>query len=144
MPIARNIIQSVRPAYGIGFERERRVGPVKYALGVCQGLGVGLTGEAYEEARNISRWCDMGMVKQVWREGLLRDVYAWNFLTGPQLAKPVSRVPLERWIQQGAGRGKISSFCDGVSLWELNKSEVPQVRAALLQARAIFDWKAYS
>src|SRR5262245_62094906 len=54
LPVAQKIVQSVRPIYGIGFKRELRLGPVKYALGVCQGLGVGLTGEAYEEARNIS------------------------------------------------------------------------------------------
>jgi hypothetical protein len=81
LPVAQKLVKGVRPIYGIGFRRELRLGPVKYALGICQGLGAGLTGEAYEEARNISRWCDIGMVKQVYREGLLRGVYPWNFPT---------------------------------------------------------------
>lgn len=144
LPVAQKVVQSVRPAYGIGFKRELRLGPVMFALGVCQGLGVGLTGEAYEEARNISRWCDMGMMKQVYRKGLLRDVYPWNFLTGPQLAKPVGGVPLERWIQQSAERGKVDPLCDGVSLWEVAEAHLPAVRRALHQAGVIFDWRKFS
>jgi hypothetical protein len=144
LPIAQEIIQSVRPAYGIGFKRELSLGPVKYALGVCQGLGVGLTGEAYEEARNISRWCDIGMVKQVYRDGLLRDVYSWNFLTQPQLAKSVGSTTLELWIEQDGRRGVIALLSEGVSLWEVDEAHIPSIRQILHQAGVIFDWRRYS
>jgi hypothetical protein len=144
LPVAQKLVQSVRPVYGIGFKRELRLGPVMFALGVCQGLGVGLTGEAYEKARHISRWCDMGMVKQVYREGLLRDVYPWNFLTQPQLDKSVGGVPLEQWVRKDAQRGTLGPFCGGVSLWELDEPHLPAVRQSLHHAGVIFDWRKYS
>ncbi len=144
LPVARALAQEMKPSYGIGYTRDHRLGPAMYAIGICQGLGVGLTGDAYEEARSISRWCDLGMVKQVYRGGVLRDVYPWNFLTQPQLSRLVGGVPLERWVRQEAGRGAITSFCDGVSLWEVNETDLPQVRAALRQAGAIFDWRTHS
>lgn len=144
LPLARTLAQVLKPAYGIGFTREHRLGPELYAVGICYGGDDVPTGEAYEEARNISRWCDMGMVKQVYREGLLRDVYPWNFLTQPQLTKPVGGVPLERWIQQSMERGKIGPLCDGVVLWEVAEAHLPAVRLALYKAGVIFDWRKYS
>jgi len=143
LPVARKIIENVRPAYGIGFKRELGLGPVWYALGVCYGGDPVPTGEAYEEERNISRWCDMGRVKQVYREGLLRDVYPWNFLTQTQLTKEVGGVLLEQWIRQDARRGTLSPLCDGVSLWEVGEAHLPAVRQALHQAGTIFDWRKY-
>jgi hypothetical protein len=143
LPVAQKIVESVRPAYGIGFKRELRLGPVMYALGVCQGLGVGLTGEAYEEARNISRWCDMGMVKQVYREGLLRDVCPWNFLTQPQLHRPVGGKSLEQWIGQDRSRGSLSPVVENVVLWEVEESRIPELRRSLHEAGVIFDWRKH-
>jgi hypothetical protein len=143
LPVAHKLIRGVRPAYGIGFKRELHLGPVMYAMGVCQGLGVGLTGDAYEQARNISRWSDLGMVEEVYREGLLRDVYPWNFLTQPQLTKPVGGVPLEHWIRRDTTWGILSPLRGGVFLWEVDEAHVPAVQLALHQAGAIFDWRKY-
>lgn len=144
LPVARTLARELKPSYGIGYTRDHRLGPAMYAIGICQGLGVGLTGDAYEEARTISRWCDLGMVRQVYRAGVLRDVYPWNFLTEPQLSRPVGGVPLERWVREAAGRGTITSFCGDMSLWEVNESDLSEVRAALRQAGVIFDWRTYT
>jgi hypothetical protein len=84
------------------------------------------------------------MVKQVFREGLLRDVYPWNFLTLPQLTRQVRGIALEQWIQRDARRGKLGLLCDGVSLWEVAEANIPEIRQELRQAHVIFDWRKYS
>lgn len=141
--VVEGIIRSVRPAYGIGFKRELALGPVWYALGVCYGGDPVPTGEAYEEGRNISRWCDTGMAEQVYRQGLLRDVYPWNFLTQPQLDRSIARTSLEQWIRQDRGRGSLSPLVEGVVLWEVQETRIPELRRSLHEAGAIFDWRKY-
>src|SRR5262245_12618661 len=82
---AEEVVRLLRPEYGIAYQMPHFLAPDMYAFGIGQQLGTILTGEAYEEARNRSRWLDMGMVQSVWRAGVIRDVYPWNFLTAPQL-----------------------------------------------------------
>lgn len=142
LPLAQMLVQELKPAYGIGYQMEHRDGPEVYVFGMGYGSEI-LKGEAYEEARNRARWGDIGMVEQVWREGLLRDVYPWNFLTRPQLTRPIGKVSLEQWIRQDARRGRLSPLCDGVFLWEVDDANIPDIRRALRQAGAIFDWRTY-
>jgi hypothetical protein len=144
LPIARTLVQILKPAYGIGFTREHRLGPELYAVGICYGGDDVPIGEAYEEARNVSRWCDVGMARQVHRDGLLRDVYLWNFLTQPQLARSVVGVPLEQWVKQDARRGTIDLLGYGVSLWKVDDAQISAVREPLSQAGLIFDWRKHS
>lgn len=143
LAFTRTMMESVHPAYGIGFARPLHLGPIKYALGICQGLGVGLTGDAEDEARNISRWCDTGMVKQVYRDGLLREVYRWNFLNRSQLSKQIGGLSLEQWIRQGVCRGKLHPSFAGLSCWEVSEGDIPAIRQALRHAGTIFDWRNY-
>jgi hypothetical protein len=142
LPLARTLAEEVKPAYGFGYRRAHRDGPEVYMLGIGYG-GEILSGEAYEEACNMARWGDIAMPKQVYREGLLRDVYPWNFLTRPQLTRKVGKVTLEQWIRQDARRGKLSALCDGVSFWEVVEANIPDVRHELRQAGVIFDWRTY-
>jgi hypothetical protein len=142
LPVARSLAQGLKAAYGIGYRMEHRLGPEWDVVGVGYG-GEILTGEAYEEARNRARWGDMAMPKQLYREGLLRDVYPWNFLTRPQLVRQVGSMPLEGWIREDASRGTLSALCEGVSLWEVGEGNIPDVRRALRQAGVIFDWRSY-
>jgi hypothetical protein len=147
LPLAQTLAQDSKPMYGIGYTRPHRLGPAMYAIGICQGLGPGgygvdLTEAEREEADSISRWGD-GLAGQVWRDGLLRDVYPWNFLTKPQFTKPVGGVPLEQWIRQDTRRGTLGPLCEGVSLWEVGEAHLPAVRQALHQAGVIFDWRKY-
>jgi hypothetical protein len=102
------------------------------------------TGEVYEVARSVSRWCDMGMVKQVYQAGLLRDVYLWNFLNSAQLSTLIGGVPLKEWIPQAAGRGKISPFNGGLVFWEVDEADLGQVRTELQKGGAIFNWRKWT
>lgn len=143
LPVAHNIINNLHPIYGIGYKRKLELGPVKYALGICQGLEIGLTGEAYDEARNISRWCDMGMVKQVYRKGLLRDVYPWNFLTHLHLDWNINGKSLKQWISQEDNHGYLIPIIEGEFLWEVKETHIPELRRILHDQGRIFDWKKH-
>jgi hypothetical protein len=147
LPIARQIAHFMKPQYGIGYTRSHRKGPMMYAVGICQGLGpdgygVGLIGAEREEADSISWWGD-GMSERVWEKGILRDVYPWCFLTEPQLRKSVNGVPLEDWVRRGKRRGTLNSLCEGVSLWEVDESDIPIVRALLRDEDVLFDWRKH-
>jgi hypothetical protein len=143
LPVAHKIVQNLRPAYGLAFNRELALGPVWYALGVCYGGDPVPTGAAYDEALNISRWCDTGMAKKVYRHGLLRDVYPWNFLTQSQLDLKVEGLPLQEWIQKQDCRGLLSQLTDDMFLWELTEEQIPEVRKVLWAEDAIFDWRKF-
>lgn len=148
LPFAQKIIQDVKPAYGIGYKRDHRLGPAMYAIGICQGLGpggygVGLTEAEQAEADSISRWGD-GMTARVWQDGILRDVYPWNFLTRPQLVRPVGGKSLEQWIGQDGSRGTLSPVAENVLLWEVEEARIPDLRLTLHEAGVIFDWRKQS
>jgi hypothetical protein len=145
LPLARRIVEAVKPGYGIGYTRDHRLGPELYAVGICKGLGpsgngVGLSQAERDEAENISFWTN-GMGAHVWRQGLLRDVYPWNFLTQSHLDRSVDGIPLRRWIEQNVQRGTLSSLSDGVLLWEVPEDDLTLVRERLHASNAIFNWK---
>ena len=139
LPLARRLMCEVKPEYGIGYERLRRLGPAFYAIGVCQGIG--LAKADYEEGLRISRWAD-AVRACIWRRGLLRDVYLWNFLTASQLSMNVDGVPLERWIEQNPNRGTLAPV-GTMFLWAVDEQWIPSVREQLDRAGLIFDWKRH-
>lgn len=143
LPAAKRIVECLRPSYGIGFERSLALGPVFYALGICYGGDPVPSGDAYEEGRTISRWSNIGMHEQVYRQGLLRYVYRWNFLTQPQLDRNVGETSLAKWVDADPERGVLSIISDGVWLWEVQQDQLEQVRDQLHDAGAIFDWRKY-
>jgi hypothetical protein len=142
LPIAQNIIHTLKPAYGIGYICEHKSGPSLYAIGIGQG-GEHLSGKAYEQALHRARWGDLGMIRQVYREGIIRDVYQWNFLTSPQLEAKINGISLQGWIQQDEQRGYLSYLNGGVWLWEVTESNILTVRSSLWNAGIIFNWKNY-
>jgi len=143
-PVANTIVRAALPAYGIGYTRALKLGPIKYALGLCQGLDDVLTGELYEQARHISRWSDVGMSNQVYRQGLLRDVYPFNFLTSSQLTAPCNGVTLEQWIRGDDKRGTLTAFEEDVWLWAIDESLIQHCHDQLWSAGAIFDWRRHA
>jgi hypothetical protein len=143
LPIARRLVSELKPSYGIGYKKKHQLGPEFYAGGICYGGQHISSGADYEEAKSISRWCDLGMVKRVYVEGLLRDVYPWNFLTQSHLAKTVDGTPLWHWIQRDRSRGSLNSVGEGVCLWEVSDTEIPKVRTVLSNADVIFNWRKY-
>lgn len=134
LPIVRTLVGPLNPAYGTGFFRDHRRGPESYVVGINRG---GLTESVadVEEKRKVSFWV-FGMDKQVWRQGLLRDVYPWNFLTRPHLEKQVSGLSLEDWVRQDTRRGSLIPL-GGTTLWEVSPPELAEVKQVLWDAGAI-------
>lgn len=143
--VARTVVAHFSPDYGIGFSRERRLGPAFYALGMnytCGGDKLVFSGPLYEEKVRISSWTD-GMELHVYRDGLLRDVYPHNFLTSPQLSRRVAGVPLQTWIEQEPSRGRLAAFEGDMSIWSVEQSAIPRIREVLLKEGMLFDAQTY-
>jgi hypothetical protein len=99
--------------------------------------------EEREEGLRVARWCDIGMDREVYRDGLIRDVYPWSFLTKPQLSRLVGKITLQKWIEQDAARGKLTAMPNGVLLWEVEESRIAGIRKELDEAGVIFDWRKF-
>jgi hypothetical protein len=137
-PVAREVAELLKPVYGIGYTRSHRLDPGFYAIGTNFDPG-DLTEEELEEQEWIGTWGETLFEDQVYRKGILRDVYPWNFLTRPHLTKKVGGVPLERWIRQNPRRGTLSEFGRGMHFWEVARKDIPKVRQTLRQAGLILE-----
>jgi len=138
LDIAHAVVQHLKPCYGIGYQRNRRLGPSFYALGINYGTQGVFSGPEYEEKVRISSWIE-GMSQHVYRQGLLRDVYPYNFLTEAHLFRNVAGLPLNEWIQKDSGRGRLVPFSGNMSLWSVDQVAIPQVCEDLHREGIIFD-----
>jgi len=135
--LAARLVDVARPAYGIGFRRGHRLGPASYAAGLVQGLEP--IGWQDIEALNISFWNDARR-ERVWEQGIIRDVYPWNFLSASQLARSVGPLTLEDWIAQDSERGHLTPLSQGITLWELDHGALTPIRRELWREDVIFNW----
>ena len=138
LPVARMVAGMLKPVYGIGFARAHRLDPTCYAIGLNFDPG-DLTDEEEAEQDWIGTWGETLFEEQVYRKGILRDVYRWNFLTRPHLKKRVGGGPLDQWIRKGPRRGTLGEFGRGMHLWEVPAKDTPKVRRALLAAGLILE-----
>jgi hypothetical protein len=138
LPVAREVAAILKPVYGIGYTRAHKLDPSGYAIGANIDRGE-LTGRALEEENEIAAWSETLFTDHVYRKGILRDVYRWNFLTRPHLTKKVGGVPLDRWIRQNARRGTLGEFGRGLHFWEVAAKDIPAVRQTLRKAGLILE-----
>lgn len=136
--LAATLVDTLSPEYGIAYSRPLRNGPTLFALGVNAGGPIVARGEEYERRVHVSAWGSTGIIDRVYRQGLLRDVYSWNFLTEPQLRRNVVGSSLEKWICENPIRGRLNSFANNVCLWEVEEPRLSHVRDCLQNAGAIF------
>lgn len=144
LPIALNIIDLIRPQYGIAYYREWMLSPYYYALGMPQGLGRDIgpdSPEVQSEIENISRWGDVLFESKVYSDGLIRDVYPWNFLSTPALNRTIDGIPLMKWIESDKSRGVLKPLSQGVILWEVAQANISNVRKVLWNADIIYKWR---
>jgi hypothetical protein len=135
MSLLRSLVSIYNPKYGIGFERERRLGPDSYCVGLAQGLRS--SGSEYEEAINITRWGMRGIQDRVFERGVLRDVYRWNLINSTHLARNLSGgIDLKSWIR--AGHGQLDGMTSDTWLWTIEPEDIPGIRETLTQAQLIF------
>jgi len=143
LPVARKLIKHLCPEYGIGYVRRHDQGPAMYAIGINQGGDI-TDGEDYDAELAISRWSDAIAEERVWRQGIIRDVYLWNFLTRPQLDRSVGQISLERWIEKDSRRGVLKPLEKDVILWEVEESNIAEVRQKLWDHDVIYNWRGES
>jgi hypothetical protein len=136
-------VKNLKPAYGIGFHRNHDLGPSFYIGGTVYGSGLQETPASYEEGLTIGRWGTIGMLEEVYKQGIIRDVYPQNYLSAPQLSKPVGKKTLQDWIVSDSSRGTLEKLDDRMMLWKVPDRRIKPIREELWSAGVIFDWKAY-
>ena len=141
--LVSSCVSNLNPAYGIGFHRNHDQDPWFYAAGMNFSSGGQGTADKYEEALTVSRWGDLGMVEEVYKQGILRDVYLHNYLSEPQLARRIGKQTLKEWISQVPSRGTLTKLVDRMMLWKVDAEQIGFVREELWKANAILNWKDY-
>lgn len=136
LPFTRDLAQDLNARYGIGYSRSAELGPIFYAIGLVMGLGE--TGLEDVEGDHIGFWADAKRIG-VWEQGLLRDVYPWNFLNEAQLSRPVGGVPFADWIRAAPGRGTLEAFGE-MNFWEVPEEDIRALRRTLWLEGNIFHW----
>lgn len=94
--LAASLFGALRPEYGFGHQLPSSRGPEYHAIGFIVGWDRGPEDrrEWRCDAHNRDLWRFAGMKLRQFRAGFLRDVYPWNFLTAPMLARKVEGAPL--------------------------------------------------
>lgn len=135
-------ISKLKPVYGIAYQRDHDKGPPFYATGVNYGLNVAPSAEEWEDGANIQAWGDVGMAKEVYKQGILRDVYTYNYLSEPHLTRRVGTETLQHWISADSSRGRLIKLNDRMMLWNVPVPQIRSIRERLWSAGIVFDRKA--
>lgn len=146
LTLAVQCISAINAAYGIGFQMDHGRGPPFYAGGV--NYQSHLYGPPVcapdEDAERVSDWGTIGLPDEVYREGLLRDVYPWNFLTGPHVRRRLHGCHLLDWIARDPARGVARAISDNAWLWQVPQANLVDVHNVLWEAGLIFDRKRHT
>lgn len=138
-----DLASSLRPAYGIVYFMERMQGPTLYAIGLNYASSIDAAVAQTQEKENITKWGDIGMTDEVYRMGLMRGLYPYNFLNETQLNMPVGEYSLKEWISKDPQRrGQLSEFGE-LTLWKIGDLHIAKIGHELRKHNVIFDWKVY-
>lgn len=136
LSISTIVVKTLAPSYGFGFQREMRLGPTMYVAGLVQGLQP--WGDERPEGEKIEAW-KIGIKNKVYEQGLLRDVYPWNFLTDLQLGRQIDGKSLKQWIETHPEFGTLSAIADPMFLWQVADVQIVRVRSVLQNAGLVFE-----
>lgn len=146
-----HLIRQMSPRYGYLFRQQMRFGPLWYASGV--GYGDASQERARELRMNISHWqlCTTPAAKvsradEIYDSGLLRDIYAENYLREKHLKAPVGRggSDLRRWIEANPSvRGELEPITNEITAWRPPTEWIPAIREELFRAGRVFYWKFF-
>jgi hypothetical protein len=166
--LAQKLIEALSPSYGFGHHMALFLEPQLYALGKTPTLFQMFQPREDEEddeseddpadVRDISRaliedpdmsleqivqWGKMAMPMELYRKGVLRDVYPWNFLNKPQRSAPMEGVTLEEWIKADRSRGKIGPIPCDLAFWAIEPDRIDEIRPLLERNKVIFDFRDF-
>jgi hypothetical protein len=166
--LAEGLIKALSPSYGFGHHMALFLDPQLYALGKIPRLFqmfLPPEDEEDEEAEDdpadmrdipramiedsdkaleqIVQWGKMAMPMELYRKGILRDFYPWNFLNKAQRSASVEGVTLEQWIKADRFRGMIwAAPCD-LAFWAIEPNRVDEIKAVLKRNKVIFDYRDF-
>jgi hypothetical protein len=143
MPITLKMMQLINPEYAIGYTRHHTLAPGFFAAGIGSGENYNQTLQEYEADRNRSFWLDTGMGEKVWRTGLIRDVFQWNFLSDTQLERPVDGMCLREWIAASPSRGTLVPTEAGLTFWNVEEAMIPSLSKMLMKSDNCFHWRVW-
>jgi hypothetical protein len=166
--LAQGLIEALCPSYGYGHHMALFLEPQLYALGkiprLFQMFGPPEDEEDEEseddpaDVRDISRaliedpdksleqivqWGKMAMPMELWRKGILRDFYPWNFLNKAQRSAPMEGVTLEEWIKADRFRGKIGPAPCDLAFWAIEPNRIDEIKPVLKRNKVIFDYRDF-
>ncbi len=166
--LAQGLIEALCPSYGFAHHMGLFLDPQLYALGKIPRLFQMFQPPEDEEdeededdpadVRDISRaliedsdkgleqivqWGKMAMPMELYRRGILRDFYPWNFLNKAQRSAIVEGVTLEEWIKADRSRGKIGPAPCDLAFWAIEPDRVDEIKPVLQRNKIIFDYRDF-
>jgi hypothetical protein len=141
--LVKGCVSLLTPVYGIGYHRNHDKGPIWYAIGLNYSRTAEEAVRMSEETTAISWWGDRAMGKEVYREGFLRDVYPYNYLSQAHLTRRVGTESLQEWIGSEPSRCTLTRLDDRMTLWKVPSRRIDRLRKELRSTGVIFDWKTY-
>jgi hypothetical protein len=119
--------------YGIGYSRSSLKAPCMYAVGIGGGALYPDPDETEEDRERIGCWYREMRYHRRHLEGHFRDVYPANLLS---TAHVNVRVGKNKTLLT-AGWGEFAPIDEGLWLWTVPDEDIPEARAALLQAEVL-------
>ena len=156
MALAEGLVAALRPSYAVSFLMALSFDPMSYTMGFLPHLLIAFQAPEDEEGddddvaqdpdqaqEQLVKWGEMAMPLELYKKGVLRDLYNWNFLNKAQRSALVEGVPLELWIKADSSRGRIRPSSNDLSLWTLSSSRIDVIRPVLLRNKVIFDYREF-
>lgn len=134
LTIAKELIEMLRPKYGIGYRRPFGRGPGYYAMSLAHG------DTTEEEDLRTSHWAE-AQQRALYNQGQIRDMYPWNFLNRSQLDARVRKQTLAEWIETQPSRGRLQPISKELTLWTVEDKHIPEIFKVLFDAGIVFDYE---
>lgn len=115
-------------SYGIGYQRDFRLGPDLYAYGMVSGLKH--TADDIAAADRIGAWFRERLNEKRHLAGMLRDIYPYNILSDAHLSQRMNGISLKDWIKRDHANGRLSPITRNNWLWEIDCRSIEDIRKA--------------
>ena len=132
-------------SYGIGLAMNQGRGPGFYlaGMGYHRGDAPPPTSEEIEYERRRGDWGTIGTYFKVYNQGVLRDVYPWNFLSDRHVSRDFEGQAFGDWIRKDRARGTLEQVAEGKWFWCVPRGNVQDIRAILWGSNFIFKREDY-
>jgi len=142
---ALNLFELSGCRYGWMFRQRLRFSPGAYAFGLT--VHVDDDPRHDDHRKNIQSWHpSIERLGPTVDAGILRDVFAENYLAWPHLEASLGNTAttLKQWIEADrASRGTLEPYTDILTKWTPPVEKIPQIREELYRAGRVFYWQFF-